>query len=250
MVRSMLLEDILSRYASRHLRDGREWYQWNIDSERLRELGITVSGQNSFERNVDLKRKLSRRWHRHSEDRTRLTQFYVAGWGRIRSNAPKTLQEFAIAPAEQLIARGYMGVASWSKVLVMHDPDKYAIFDARVAAALNGLQLQDQSTNPTLFPILSSRNRAIADSARLFRSVAQRVCWSRLGARVFYREYLSLISAVASRISQPIYVIEMLLFAKAKEIVADASRSALPLQARHRSLGSAPANGRLSAIKR
>ena len=100
-------------------------------SGKFRELGITVSGQNSFERNVDLKRKLSRRWHRHSEDRTRLTQFYVAGWGRIRSNAPETLQEFASAPAEQLIARGYMGVASWSKVLVMHDPDKYAIFDSK-----------------------------------------------------------------------------------------------------------------------
>lgn len=60
----------------------------------------------------------------------------VLEWGGIRGNNEKTILKYATQPAKSLWSQS-KGVASWSKVLAFRHPDKYFIYDYRVAFVLN-----------------------------------------------------------------------------------------------------------------
>ena len=98
----------------------------------------------------------------------------------------------------------------------MHSPDEYAIYDARVAVALNVL-----STNlkdPRLFPLVSSRNVVIAEGAKRLRKMRVANKWKYQKADSFYDEYLRQIVVVAKRLDVPLCAIEMWLFARAPSL--------------------------------
>src|SRR5208282_183161 len=102
------------------------------------------------------------------------------------------------------------GVATWSKILAVQNPDTYAIFDARVSAALNAIQLAKGVETLILFPQLPSQNKEITKFQKWLapQSIGKQ--------RPTYREYVSLLRAVAGKsgLNAPDEV-EMVLFANA-----------------------------------
>ena len=108
----------------------------------------------------------------------------------------------------------------------MHNPHKYAIFDARISASLNSLHIVYNTAGNKLFPVLTSRNNTIKKGNKLIKKTAKEVYWKTAQKCSFYQEYLSLleniISILDSKLDVSIYTIEMLLFAKAEKLVEKA----------------------------
>jgi hypothetical protein len=87
--------------------------------------------------------------------------WYVRDWGGVKSNRKETLDKYVGLSEADLTALNMQGVATWSKILAVQNPDTYAIFDARVSAALNAIQLAKGIETSILFPQLASRNTKI-----------------------------------------------------------------------------------------
>jgi hypothetical protein len=111
--------------------------------------------------NMRLRRGLRNSWINEPARRYELANWYVGVWGGIRRNKIETIQAYCDSSEEQLASSTWKGVATWSKILAIRNPDKYAIYDARVGAALLALQLLQRTTIPILFSHVPSRNKAI-----------------------------------------------------------------------------------------
>lgn len=146
----------------------------------------------------------------------------------MRSNRPETLALYHGSDARTNIARGDKGIASWSKALCVRDPHAFAIFDARVSASLNALQVIHRARIPAplRFPLLASRNREVARRSALLRRHFQQHAWPRVD-KGFYDAYLGLCKAVGERIGpagapMPVCAVEMALLAHTEELLGKA----------------------------
>ena len=127
------------------------------------------------------------------------------------------------------------GIASLSKVLCIVNPDLYAIYDARVAAALNAVQLKAQLDCGMAFRYVTGRNVTIHgrrdDNGRLLTKgfVHQypykklRHCgWTSPKHGQNYWDYLGLLHACRQRIKgYRLSELEMALFYAAPVICAE-----------------------------
>lgn len=215
------LKDALVDYCKVHIDPINEWYSWRAIDEKKLPSGINLPQGNQYTKNLALKWQLHEKWSANSnnEDRLNLTKYYIATWGGIHSNGFEKLIEYSMMPADQLIAKGRNGIASWSKALVLHNPSKYAIYDARVAISINCLQKLYGVKNKMCFPLLSSRNRKVAKGNLKFKKILQTECWSKSSDNAFYNQYLEILNEVKGQLDTDISTIEMLLFAKAEELV-------------------------------
>jgi hypothetical protein len=163
-----------------------DWYHWKIPDRKL-PTGIFVKPGTSYQRNIHLKHVLNAEWFRADiERRYELACFYVRDWGGIKGNSAAKLRRYAAATSDELISNGYDGVATWSKILCIHDPNRYAIFDARVSVALNALQATFGVQSPTLFKPLATQNRAIASANARLGARAVRDGWALAESTTFY----------------------------------------------------------------
>lgn len=221
----MTLENILDDFVRGKLTETNDWYSWRSINPKHLPKGITLQKGNQFSQNVELKLRLHELWTNTTDENIRyeLAQYYVAVWGGVRGNSQKTLESYVREKPVDTIKRGHKGVASWSKLLCVRNPEDYAIFDARVSVALNSLQVSGNVSNPFLFPLLSSRNRVIKDGNRQIRDFAERSKWNMENAD-FYCEYIKLLKAVAKKQNPtvPIYTVEMLLFSQAEILLSTA----------------------------
>lgn len=121
------------------------------------------------------------------------------------------------ANVDQLISLGSKGIATWSKILSIRNPSKYAIYDARVAVSLNSIQKIYDVESPILFPQLASRNKSfvlqtqqIINNSRFFKNKCN---------TNFYLEYLDILSYATSKTNGfDIQDAEMVLFLNAEEL--------------------------------
>jgi hypothetical protein len=100
-------------------------------------------------------------------ERSMLAHWIVEDWGRIWSRNPGMIDEwvnclrnFSKNELRAFVQNRSIGrIASWSKILSYADPSEFAIFDARVSAALNRcfhlMKIEER------FPKLPSRNEVI-----------------------------------------------------------------------------------------
>ena len=70
-----------------------------------------------------------------------------------------------------------------------------------------------------LFPILSSRNKTVALGNKILKNTAKTEFWKKANVNNFYVQYLKILNTVAKELNTNISTIEMLLFAKAEELV-------------------------------
>jgi hypothetical protein len=196
-----------------------ELYEWAIPPLHIPELEEQIA----FERGSDtlaaanarLKRTLARAWQDRPGDRLPIARWYVAKWGGVPGNKPETLKSYVDRTEMDLATCRIDRVATWSKILVIRDPNQYAIFDARVAASLNALQLIAGVDRPILFPNLLSRNNSIkAFQGWLKKQDLQRA--RKLPRSEVYPAYLDLLWEVAREAGlSSLDQIEMILFADA-----------------------------------
>jgi len=229
------LLDTVIEYVRRKHAAGTAWYAWEFNPAKVPSgiLPHGAQGSDWYSRNADLKRRLHGAWLEGSTtERAALEAYYIKGWGRVRGNRHGTLQAYHGASADENIARGKSGIASWSKALCVRNPLEYAIFDARVAASLNALQIIHRARIgvPARFPVLASQNRRVVQANRQLRSHFRAHGWPPERAD-FYRGYLSLCRQAAARLGGPgeplpIYAVEMVLFAHTEELLREAFQEA------------------------
>jgi hypothetical protein len=198
-------EAILFDYFSAQQATLEDIYDWDIPEK----VPITfVRGTDNRARaNMRLRRELRNAWLNEPSRRYELAIWYVRYWGGIRSNKQETIQVYCDSSEEKLASSTWKGVATWSKILAMRNPDKYAIYDARVGAALLALQLLKRTTTPILFSPVPSQNKAV----KRFQDRVKQMPGTKGHT---YNDYVALLTAVAKRsgLTSP-EEIEMVLFA-------------------------------------
>ena len=215
------LTEIIVEYSRKYVNKNNDWYNWREINEDKLPMGIKLPEGNQYVKNVVLKKELNKKWKesKSDEDRLILIKYYIATWGGIHTNSKESMEEYSKLSATQLIKNGKKGIASWSKAIVVHNPNEYAIFDARVAISLNCIQKLYGLKDAVLFPILPSRNKIVAIGNKLIKDTAKSESWEKANEENFYTQYLKILNYVAIELSTNISTIEMLLFAKAEEIV-------------------------------
>lgn len=224
------LIDTVAEFTREKYASGTTWYAWSYDPDRLP--GEVAAGERTdgdwYARNVELKHRLHAAWKAQPAARANLEHYYIADWGGVRTNKPETLAGYHGADAQANIGRGRTGIASWSKALSVRDPLAFAIFDARVSASLNALQVihSKRIGQPMRFPVLPSRNGAVSRATVQLRAHFRAHDWPAV-RRDFYTDYLKLCKAAAARLGPageplPLYAVEMVLFAHTEELLATA----------------------------
>jgi hypothetical protein len=214
------LKKILVDFVKINLRDY-NWYNWHLDESKI-PFGIKISGITTYEKNVDLKYKLNLLLSDNKTNpslKVEVVKYIVSTWGGIRGNSLKKIEDYATFTDKQIIDLGTKGIASWSKVLSLRNPDLYPIYDARVATALNILQVINQTKDKYPFPLLSSQNKNIKEANTVLRTLLK--LWDYDDKKKFYIDYCTLLRQVVSEISDKdikICTIEMMLFAKAESL--------------------------------
>lgn len=214
------LKNILLEFSKIHLNENNGWYNWCVNENFLPN-NVMLPDGNNYSKNISLKKQLHTLWKNEKNETIKgdLIEYYIVKWGGIKTNGVASLNIYRSNNAEELILKGNQGVASWSKALVVHDWNNYAIFDARVSCSLNILQILFNNETKILFPILSSRNNLIIKGNSKIKEISRIENWSRLSNRIFYEEYIQLLKSVAKELNTNISTIEMLLFAKAEVLV-------------------------------
>ena len=211
----------ITDYSKEHIDALNDWYSWREINEEKLPLGIKLPKGNQYIKNLSLKKQLNKCWRETQDNKVKfeLIEYYISVWGGIHTNSEESMMEYSTLSATQLIKYGKKGIASWSKAIVVHDPEEYAIFDARVAISLNCIQKIHKLYKPILFPILPSRNKKVKLGNKLIRKTAKAESWTKAYDETFYKQYLNILRSVANELDSDISTIEMLLFAKAEELV-------------------------------
>lgn len=180
------------------------------------------SYDNLHKQNIDLRMALHEYLvanDNNEEIKFAVIKWYIANWGGVKTNRDETLMEYITTQPSELILKGEKGIASWSKALSIINPAKYMIYDARVASSLNSLQIIDNVSQPTYYPNLMSRNKVISNSTIQRKQLKKD--WKKFEPHEFYNNYLDLLHSVAknSDVKASPHDVEMMLFAKAEELV-------------------------------
>jgi hypothetical protein len=217
----MTLLHALDKYCSEHINEKNEWYTWSFDETHV-PTPLIFSDLNLYSKNILLKNELHKTWKSESEPENKgeMIKYYISTWGGIKSNSRKSMDFYMNSSSELLIDKGKNGIASWSKALVVHQPGEYAIFDARVSTSLNCIQYISNVEDKILYPILGSRNKTIIEGQKCIAQIAKKENWERVNTKTFYtNDYLKLLNQVTKKRNTNIATVEMLLFAKAEELV-------------------------------
>ena len=182
-------------------------------------------GWSSAEWNLQLKTAMRTAWaNANLEQRKELAAWVVIVWGGVKRNKPETLDEYVIQwsrkPSE--FPTPFDGIASYSKILSMSDGE-CAIYDARVAAALNAVQLKARNTSGYRFSIPQGRNSAIKRFAvALSNGRLNTDGWHRVPRGGTYKFYLETMHAVRDRIpNSTVDRLEMVLFGLASRLARE-----------------------------
>jgi len=197
-------------------------YRWPIPPLTL-DIPFEQGADSLTRANMRLKRTLHAAWQdAHEARRYDTAHWYVARWGGVKRNKRETLEGYVTASESDLLSRGIDGIATWSKVLVVRGPDRYAIFDARVATSMNALQLIQGIGNPIFFPNLLNQNRTIKQFQKWIRArVLERSRY--IPKAEVYPTYLDIMTDVAKGAGlSSLDEIEMTLFANAETLAREA----------------------------
>lgn len=158
--------------------------------------------------------------------RLQLAKLIVNDWGGIRGNRPETLERYVINISKQTLTTQLQGVASYSKILSIAQPDKFAIYDARVAGCLNAVQINAGIQHGVAFNYVPGRNNIVGNTAtklgftqdaRFSVRVLVKSGWSPIKRDQTYTTYLKILSLCLEELpNYNLTSLEMALFANAQ----------------------------------
>ena len=192
-------------------------YDYKFNLNRLPEnLEIDNAIVTNYHRNIELKNQLHQSWLNGAElRRGDIIEYYIKVWGGIRGNSDNNMNFYRYAPTQDLLGQGFAGVSSYSKALVIHDPSSFYIYDSRVAASINCIQVKQQVLDKTYFQIPSSQNVNIRQVRTLLINKSMNENWLRINDDSVYRDYLRLLDITADYSNFSKDLIEMTLFSLA-----------------------------------
>ena len=174
----------------------------------------------SFERNVQLKQMGPTLWRK--VDHKLIASWIVRDWGGIRGNNDKTIYDYVERIENNEFPSEYKGVATYSKILGLIDPDKWCIYDARVAVSLNCIQLLSSADPRSYFPYLASQNTKINPFKKAFPKLRLlKDGWQEIKPNDVYIRYNKLLQdlMIEHRIEST-YLIEMALFIDCEDLIS------------------------------
>lgn len=159
-----------------------------------------------------------------------IAHWVVSSWGGIRVNQQQT-SDFYCSRANIGPSTPLSGISSFSKIFAIKDPDKYTIFDERVAVSLNAIQMIYQVPFGVAFPYVLGRNRITGDAtlkpprgfiyleaAKVKNLISALYYWKRVPKDQAHARYLGLLRENARNIGVPLCHLEMTLFCYASAL--------------------------------
>jgi hypothetical protein len=216
-------------------------FDWGVRSSAWRSLRTGFPHQkyanDLAQQNIELKWHLAKHWASAAlDEKIRIATWIVSDWGGIRRNSEMTILGYVNQADAERPATPFAGISSYSKILAIKDPDRYAVFDARVAASINAIQLLGVSrtrlkpSDLLTFAIPAGRNSTVTDFRNNDGSLASlaRRGFTLVETDSTYATYLRLLSEVKCRVGGlSLLQIEMVLFARAPALCDDARRATL-----------------------
>lgn len=203
-----------------------ERYEWQSPDAAAHYLPFDPS-LSTFEYTCQLKVEFARRWKHGPEDHAELAEFVVKDWGRIRRNALDVMVAHRINAERREPELKIKGIASLSKILMTADPERFAIYDSRVATSLISIQLLHGSESGIIFPLPTGQNRLIQTFAENTADKIlkrERPGWILLPKNDGYRTYLDILHRLSAEFDAPIQHLEMSLFGDAENLARQAGR--------------------------
>ena len=209
-----------------------ERYKWSMPKTANIFLGQLQTG-GDYNATVALKDRLHEMWVQRPEQRLAIAKWVISDWGGVRRNLEETLKSYVQMAELNDPETPIKGVASYSKLLSVAHPKKFAIYDARVAVALNAAQFLMDGAG-VMFPYVPGRNKTTGDvinnrgfSQRIEFSSneLQRRGWTVLAPRFGYQSYIELLDRVKDKLPQnrKLHDLEMTLFSQAEELATRAT---------------------------
>lgn len=198
-------------------------YDWRIPAIE----GFAQSGQSGYQPNLDFKLYLKEQWDAGSLDRRlSLAKVIISDWGGVRGNQSETLKGYVMSVSQAEPSMPLKGVASYSKLFAVVHPDRFAIYDARVAACLNAIQINAGLARGMAFNYVPGRNNIVGNTLKKIGfthepkcSVKQLVAsgWHPIERDRTYAEYLKVIALCLQEMKCfSLVTLEMALFCNAE----------------------------------
>lgn len=197
---------------------------WSITPhkyEQLKKWGVTYDPQDTITATLQIKRQLAEKWAHFPEERRAIADWVVKTWGGIKGNDAAKLERYIKKSAtEQTHTLPFEGISTYSKIMHIANTQHHAIYDSRVAAALNAFQLLENIPHPVFFHYPNGRNAVIQRFAAIMHAdLLKQQQWKILPKNEIYATYIALLHALtkSGQPSKSIHAYEMLLFSRADE---------------------------------
>ena len=229
----------LPHFGVRCMRHG---YSWKIPPRPSFAGDCEWPEGSDYPANVRLKTVLHQLWGRQEVDRFELSKWVVSDWGGVRGNRPETIFKYIDFAESSKVPPGLSGVASYSKILSIVQPERFAIYDARVAVAINAAQMMFGSPGMA-FPYIPGRNKITGNSLSRqgFSQISDfstaalvRRGWQEVSKANAYEIYLNLLQELRERFSKSVKIfdMEMTFFSQAEKLVLEVAPNLIEVGAR------------------
>lgn len=157
---------IISDYLKQHKDNLQKLYKWEpkleglfkiINAHNEEEIEKLKKSDSNFEREIILKSIISKYLNDENFDLIKnICQWIIKDWGGINSEIKGLDKEdFNNEYFDKL---KFDRIASYSKIAAFYNPNKYVIYDSRVAYSLNWILLSSKQIKNDFFPIPEGRN--------------------------------------------------------------------------------------------
>jgi hypothetical protein len=174
--------------------------------------------------NVELHDAMNEHWNHTVGDDGAQDAFglwVIQSWGGSRKHKEDTLKKYLYEAKNFNSIDGKDGVASYSKLMAAKNCKKFFILDARVAVALNVLQLDYFGGHRYFFDELGNQNKTISE----FNKIYKRKQYAVIGYVPFEGDMYSFFNELILKMADYLGVrgieVEMMFFDNAENIIAD-----------------------------
>ena len=174
--------------------------------------------------NIELHDAMNEHWNATVGDDAAQDAFglwVIQSWGGIRKHKEETLKRHLYEAKNFNSIDGKDGVASYSKLMAAKNCERFFILDARVAVALNVLQMDYFGGHRYFFDVLGTQNKQIS----AFNEIYKRKQYEAIGYVPFkgniYSFFNELILKMADYLDVRGIEVEMMLFDNATNIISD-----------------------------
>ncbi len=195
-------------------------YVWKVSDKSWNKLGLDFNHNNfnsDDEKRLAVKNHVSKNWDLLSDvEKLRVARWIISDWGGVKRNKDETILEYISIYLNEPKKFSQKGISSYSKILSFTNPNKFAIYDARVASSLNCLLLEQKSTM-FIFPVPSSQNKAVKNFILQLQNEA--VNRNLFFIENVYDAYLNVLESISAKINKPIDYIEGILFTATENLI-------------------------------